>query len=142
LTWNTAPYNSKPLKSAVFAFADGDKLKARFTTNYLAFEAVYGLEGREKYLSEMQSLMDQNNANGIDIGKFEVQRSSDSTRFFGTMSPVQINQGYDTAYDPPYQDQGQFDFNAQKRETNPSPETNPSSNSNSNTGATGGDSDI
>lgn len=111
LTWNTPPYDSKPLRAAVFAFIDGDKLKARFTTAYSAFEAV--LPG-EQYNSEERSLIDQNKADGILMGKFEVQKSG-SDRFTGTMSPVQIIQGNEALLDPPYQEQGQYAFDAEKR---------------------------
>ncbi|HWQ18342.1 MAG TPA: hypothetical protein VN455_01075, partial [Methanotrichaceae archaeon] len=111
LTWNTPPYESKPLRAAVFAFVDGDKLKARFTTAFSAFEAVLP---SEKYNSEIQSLINLNKADGVNIGKFEVQKSG-SDRFTGTMSPVQIIQGNEALLDPPYQEQGQYAFDAERR---------------------------
>lgn len=110
LTWNTPPYDSKPLKAAVFAFIKGNKLEARFTTAYSAFEAALP---SDQYSSQLQSLVNENK-NGVIIGKFVVQLSGPDT-FTGTMSPVQIDLGTETQTNPTYHELGQYAFDAQRR---------------------------
>jgi hypothetical protein len=117
LTWNSYPGSnptypsSRPLNAAVFAFVDGDKLRARFTTSPNGFRGVpIGI-----FVPTFQELEAINvAAGGVDIGMFEVKKS-DSDHFTGTMTSVKISDSIGASVETPYDKLGTLEFNAERQ---------------------------
>ena len=97
----------------MFAFVDGDKLRARFTTS-----SPNGFRGVPIgiFVPTFQELQTLNvAAGGVDIGMFEVKKS-DSDHFTGTMTSVKIsNYQVITTVETPYDKLGTLEFNAERQ---------------------------